>query len=77
MECTICNTSAPPINAAIDAGWMPSYYDGDEECEGPICPCCVQAYMSTGDDGELESSPLMPVPVDYYNSATGRYAMSR
>jgi len=54
MCCVMCETPMPPIDEAIDAGWMPSYYDGDDPCDGPVCPECCERRCMIARDGELE-----------------------
>ena len=54
MECVMCGRTHDDIYAAIEAGWMPSYFDGDEEMEGPVCGECVDRKLIQARDGELE-----------------------
>ena len=46
--CAICCKTVFPddINAAIDAGWFPSYFIGDEEQGGPVCPHCTEQFLA-------------------------------
>ena len=53
--CALCPAVMPDtVEKAIEAGWIPSYFDGDDECEGPVCPDCVERRLKVSDDGELE-----------------------
>ena len=53
--CALCDAVMPEtVEKAIEAGWIPSYFDGDDEQEGPVCPACVEHRLKAGDDGELE-----------------------
>ena len=45
--CDLCRKVMPEIKEAINQGWVPSYWDGDEECSGPVCPDCVAKYLDT------------------------------
>ncbi len=53
-KCAICNTSIMPddLNAAIDAGWLPSYFIGDDEQSGPVCPRCDEQFLVRDEGGE-------------------------
>ncbi len=50
----ICDASIMPddLNAAIDAGWLPSYFIGDEEQSGPVCPRCDEQFLVRDEGGE-------------------------
>jgi hypothetical protein len=38
----------------IDEGWAPSFWDGEEDCSGPVCPDCVEKYLDINHpSGEL------------------------
>ena len=52
--CALCPTVFPGVNdEAIDAGWLPSYFIGEEEQSGPVCPRCAQQFLVTDpQDGE-------------------------
>ena len=56
MNCSICKRPAPDPDTMIDEGWIPSYYHGQREQPGPVCPECCQKYLQFGKDGEWESS---------------------
>jgi hypothetical protein len=44
--CALCPTVFPGVSdAVIDAGWIPSYFVSEEECEGPVCPNCAQQFI--------------------------------
>ena len=44
--CALCPTVFPGVSdAVIDAGWIPSYFISEEECEGPVCPNCAQQFI--------------------------------
>ena len=52
--CVLCSAEIESTEAAIDAGCVPDYYDGDDQCEGPVCAACVATRLQVGKDGELE-----------------------
>ena len=56
MNCAICNRPAPAdTEVMIDEGWIPSYYSGQHEMPGPVCPECCKQYLRIGKDGEWET----------------------
>ena len=72
MDCVLCGKTVSDTNAAIDAGWIPSYWDGDGEVEGPFCDECVakrlQLCEETGDH-ELSPNRLEPMTIEEYGHA--------
>jgi len=52
--CALCPTIFPGVSdETIDAGWCPSYFIGDEEQSGPVCPNCAVQFIVWKDEGEL------------------------
>jgi hypothetical protein len=48
---------------AIDAGWIPSFWHGDLEYEGPVCTECTSRYLQFNEDyGDFETKPGIAVP---------------
>jgi hypothetical protein len=46
--CALCPTVFPGVSdEIIDAGWVPSYWIGEEEQEGPVCPNCARQFLVT------------------------------
>ena len=44
--CALCPTVFPGVSdETIDAGWLPSYWIGEEEQEGPVCPNCAKQFL--------------------------------
>jgi len=39
LTCSLCGLQEQSIETAIEAGWIPSYYDGDNE-RSFACECC-------------------------------------
>ena len=54
IRCYFCRTEVTDTAAAIDADWVPSFYDGEREVSEPVCPACTSARLQLGEDGELE-----------------------
>jgi hypothetical protein len=49
-RCVFCHRQPPDdVDALIDEGWIPSYWDGDTEQDGPICPDCQETKHITMD----------------------------
>ncbi len=55
--CYFCSTPIPPINQAIESGWIPSFWTGhgteDEEVSWPVCPMCQQMHLEQDRSGEF------------------------
>jgi hypothetical protein len=66
LQCDLCDATAADVEAAIDAGWLPSYYDGPEpdgeETGNPICEACVnKCHLDNGEytlNAEYRDIPL-------------------
>ena len=44
--CALCPTPFPGVSdETIDAGWVPSYFIGEEEQSGPVCPRCAEQFI--------------------------------
>ncbi len=54
IRCYFCRTAVADLEAAIDADWIPSFYDGDREVCEPVCPSCTAGRLQFSDDGEYE-----------------------
>ncbi len=54
-KCALCPAVMPDdLNQAIDLGWVPSYWDGEVSCDGPVCPECLEKYLTMDhESGEL------------------------
>ena len=62
MICCFCAAHLDTREEAVDAGWWPSFYVGEVEYEGPVCPHCVGRHLAAGADGELGLRPGEPLP---------------
>jgi len=54
LHCYFCRTAVADVEAAINADWIPSFYDGEREVSEPVCPRCTSARLHYSDDGEWE-----------------------
>ena len=54
VECNLCGDEMPSVDAAIDAGWIPSYWDGECETGAPACVACQRSRLRCCGDGEWE-----------------------
>lgn len=54
IRCYFCKTAVADIEAAINADWIPSFYDDQREVSEPVCPSCTSARLHYSDDGEFE-----------------------
>ncbi len=46
VECCFCHASKPSVESAVDAGWIPSYFDDtDEETDEPVCSDCIEKHL--------------------------------
>ena len=53
MKCALCRATVLDVEDAIESGWSPSYWEGEDECEGPVCVDCAGSKCRFNDDGEL------------------------
>jgi hypothetical protein len=52
MKCAICGIEVDSIDEAIDEGWIPYVWEGDQEKEGPYCGSCSEILIQVNEDGE-------------------------
>ena len=53
VNCCICGRSAFNVEDALEKGWLPEFYDG-EEGKGPACSECIDKYLKMDqNDGEF------------------------
>ena len=53
MKCSICGMFVDSIDEAIDQGWIPCFFAGEEE-HGPVCFSCSEKLICEGTDGAFE-----------------------
>jgi hypothetical protein len=53
MKCAICGITVETIDEAVEGGWTPCFFDGDQEHE-PACPSCTETLLHMSEDGEME-----------------------
>lgn len=64
MKCDICGIEIDSIKDAINANWIPSFYEKNQE-HGPACPSCSELMLRPGDDGYLELKPEYNGKIEY------------
>jgi len=52
MKCAICGIEVDSIDEAIDDGWIPYIWEGDQEKEGPYCGACSEILIQVNEEGE-------------------------
>ena len=53
MRCSICRIRIDLVEAAVEEGWTPYFYDLDQGYE-LACSKCSEALLQIGSDGEME-----------------------
>ncbi len=53
MLCIICRILIDSIEEAIEAGWIPYFYEGDQQHE-PACRECSETLLQIDENGEME-----------------------
>lgn len=76
MNCHLCGEYVSDTIAAIEADWIPSYWDeaSGREVAEPVCPVCCQEYMeysapncdfvlpiSSHSDSQIHVNPDLPI----------------
>lgn len=61
--CAFCGMSMK-LGDAIDAGWIPEFYDADVCHSCPTCPACIDEHLQRDSDGEMELKPGHSLPED-------------
>lgn len=66
LACHFCRAVAPSTGAAIDAGWIPSFWNANGEQMSPACASCTSAFLEyKPDTGDYELATLFAgVPAD-------------
>jgi hypothetical protein len=55
LECYFCGKKIESTEAAIEAEWVPGFFDpnGDVEILEPVCPGCNAEHLEADETGEL------------------------
>jgi len=53
MKCAICGITVETIDEAVEGGWTPCFFDGEQEHE-VACPSCTGTLLQMSEDGEME-----------------------
>ena len=43
------------MDDVVNEGWIPSFFAGRQQMEGPVCPDCCDERLRLSDDGEWEA----------------------
>jgi DNA-directed RNA polymerase subunit RPC12/RpoP len=70
MKCAICGISVETIDEAVERGWTPCFFDGNQEHE-IACPVCSHALLQKGEDGEMEVKEEYRGKLTYFDNETG------
>jgi len=65
MKCAICGIEIESIDQAIEEGWIPSVWDGDQEKDGPFCASCSDMFIEVDEDGEFAVKEEYQGKIDY------------
>jgi hypothetical protein len=58
VTCAFCGATTPDVETAVDAGWEPGFYTGDQYLTGPVCGQCSAEHLSFDDEaGEMVAKP--------------------
>ena len=70
MKCAICGIEVETIDDAIENGWIPDFYEGEDE-HGPACSSCVETMIVMGEDGEVALNAEYRGKVQYMDGDYG------
>ena len=73
MKCAICGIEVETIDEAIEDGWIPDFYEGEDE-HGPACSSCTETMIVLGEDGEMELKAEYRGKVQYKDGDYGYQA---
>lgn len=45
VKCALCEETVLDIDEAMECGWWPSYWVGETERFGPVCPECYEGKL--------------------------------
>jgi hypothetical protein len=70
MRCSICGIRIDSVDEAVEAGSIPTFYDGETEHD-LACPACSEALLQMGEDGEMEVKEEYRGKLIYFENETG------
>jgi hypothetical protein len=53
MRCSICGTQISSFPEALEEGWCPCFYEGND-LHDVACPACTDMLLQYGEDDEFE-----------------------
>jgi hypothetical protein len=69
MKCAICGISVETIDEAVEGGWTPCFFDGNQE-HAIACPVCSHALLQMSEDGEMEVKEEYRGKLTYFDDKT-------
>jgi hypothetical protein len=70
MRCAICGFQIDSVDEAVEQGWCPYFFDGDQEHE-VACPTCTQTLLQEDEDREMEVKEEYRGKLTYFDNETG------
>jgi hypothetical protein len=62
MNCAFCGKEVDSVDEAVELGWVPDFWVGERNYDGPICPDCFREYLFIDPDGESVLKADHPLP---------------
>ena len=62
MKCCFCGKEVESIEQAIDFGWYPDFWQGEDNFQGPVCAECQQEHLFADESGEYVLKPNHSLP---------------
>ena len=62
MKCVFCAKEIGSVDEAVESGWLPDFWQGDTEYQGPVCPECQSEHLLAAATGDWELRPGNAVP---------------
>ena len=59
MKCAICGIEVDSIDEAIDEGWIPYIWEGNQEKEGPYCGSCSEILIQINGKSRIRRGILL------------------
>ncbi len=50
LQCRFCVAQVASVAEAAEEGWVPDYWDGDANVDGPVCPECAATMLRFNDE---------------------------
>ena len=72
IKCHFCETTQPDVPAAIQADWIPDFWDEQrgQHQDSPVCLACSVFVLAP--DADYGGEPFLPVPLAVVTPGTVR-----